>query len=65
MGGLLSKLLGLNATLEESGIGYEPSPFSKLLAIDSKTDYKPVEFDKKYKGDKKVLVDGTWSWKMD
>lgn len=38
----LKSLLGLVGRFD--GEGYEPSPFSKLLAIDSKTDYKPVSF---------------------
>ena len=50
------KLLGLVGPLDESGEGYEPSPLSKMLAVDSKTGYKPAEFDKKYTGDRKVLV---------
>ena len=56
---MFRKLFGLAATLEKDndGIGYEPSPFSKLLAIDSKTDYTKIDFGKTYdKGDKKVLV---------
>lgn len=52
----LWSLLGLMPKLEESGEGYEPSPLSKFLAIDSKTDYQKVDFGKTYQGAKKVLV---------
>ena len=54
---MFRKFFGLAATLEKDndGIGYGPSPFSKLLAIDSKTNYTKIDF--KYdKGDKRVLV---------
>ena len=50
------KLVGLAGTLDESGEGYEPSPFSKMLAVSSMSDYKVEDFGAKYKGDKKVLV---------
>lgn len=53
---MIWKCLGLESNLDDAGIGYEPSPFSKRLAIDKKTDYKPVMFDKKYSGEKKVLM---------
>lgn len=56
MGNSFWKMIGLEGELDESGEGYEPSPFSKMLAIDSKTDYKPVDFGKKYQGNKKVLI---------
>ena len=56
MGNTLKRMFGLAATKEANGEGYEPSPFSKMLAIDSKTDYKPIDFGKKYTGSKKVLV---------
>mmetsp|Transcript_17269 Transcript_17269/g.24945 ORF Transcript_17269/g.24945 Transcript_17269/m.24945 type:complete len:285 (-) Transcript_17269:211-1065(-) len=52
----VKKTLGLVGKLDESGEGYEPSPFSKMLAVDKKTNYKPIDFGKKYGGDKKVLV---------
>ena len=48
--------MGLAGTLDESGEGYEPSPFSKMLAVSSMSDYKVEDFGAKYKGDKKVLV---------
>lgn len=48
--------LGLMGTLDESGEGYEPSPVSKMLAVDSKTNYEVVDFGKKYSGAKKVLI---------
>ena len=50
------KLLGLEGELDEAGKGYKPSPFSLMLAVDSKTDYKVVDFEKTYSGPKKVLV---------
>ncbi|CAJ1966476.1 unnamed protein product [Cylindrotheca closterium] len=53
---MIKKCLGLQSDLDDAGIGYEPSPFSKRLAVDKTTDYKVVEFDKTYKGDKKVLM---------
>lgn len=53
---MISKCLGLVSDLDDAGIGYEPSPFSKKQVIDEKTDYTVVKFDKKYKGDKKVLM---------
>lgn len=56
MGAYLSKLFGLDPIPEKDGEGYEPSSFSRRLAIDSKTDYKVVEFDKTYTGNKKVLL---------
>lgn len=56
MGGLLSKLFGLSPTPEENGPGFIPSPFSRMLAIASKTDYKPVDFGKTYDGPLKILV---------
>ena len=46
--------LGLSGPLDEAGEGYEPSSFSRLLAVPSKTDYVRIEFDKKYTGNKKV-----------
>ena len=46
--------LGLSGPLDEAGEGYEPSSFSRLLAVPSKTDYVRIEFDKKYPGTKKV-----------
>lgn len=49
-------LFGLMPTPDSSGEGYEPSPLSKILAIDKKTDYKKVDFSKKYSGEKKILV---------
>ena len=56
MGSFLSRILGLDPIKEADGEGYEPSSFSRMLAIDSKTDYKPVDFGKKYTGNKKILV---------
>lgn len=56
MGNIFYKMLGLNPNLEEGGEGYEPSSFSAMLAIDSKTAYKKVDFGKTYSGNKKVLV---------
>ena len=50
------RFFGLMGTLDESGEGYEPSPLAKWIAVDSKSDYKEVDFGKKYSGDKKVLV---------
>ena len=46
--------IGLASKLDESGEGYEPSTFSRLLAVPSKSDYKPIGFDKIYNGKKKV-----------
>ena len=56
MGAFLSKIFGLDPIPEEDGEGYEPSSFSRMLAIDSKTDYKVVDFGKSYQGTKKILV---------
>jgi molecular chaperone Hsp31 and glyoxalase 3 len=56
MGAFLSRIFGLDPIPEKDGEGYEPSSFSRMLAIDSKTDYKPVNFGKTYQGNKKVLV---------
>ena len=50
------KIFGLVGKLDEPGLGYEPSPFSKMLAIEKKSDYKPISFLKKYRGNKKVLM---------
>ena len=50
--------IGLAATKEkaEGCEGYEPSTFSRMLAVPSKSDYVPIEFEKKYTGNKKVCV---------
>lgn len=51
--------LGLSAVVDndnDGGEGFMPSPFSRMLAVPKTTDYKPIEFDKKYAGDKKILV---------
>lgn len=56
MGNTIKYLFGLRATKETNGEGYEPSPVSKMLAVDSKTDYTSIDFGKKYTGSKKVLV---------
>eukprot|EP00526_Cylindrotheca_closterium_P014653 CAMPEP_0113629678 /NCGR_PEP_ID=MMETSP0017_2-20120614/15410_1 /TAXON_ID=2856 /ORGANISM="Cylindrotheca closterium" /LENGTH=284 /DNA_ID=CAMNT_0000540093 /DNA_START=84 /DNA_END=941 /DNA_ORIENTATION=- /assembly_acc=CAM_ASM_000147 len=53
---MIKKCLGLEGDLDDAGIGYEPSPFAKRIGIVKKTDYKVVEFDKQYKGDKKILM---------
>ena len=50
--------LGLSGPLDEAGEGYEPSPFSRLVAVPSKTDYVRIEFDKKYAGNKKRWTEG-------
>jgi len=48
-------LFGLAATKEENGEGYIPGPLMRMMAVDSKTDYKPGEW-KKYTGFLKILV---------
>lgn len=50
------KFIGIAATPDESGDGFEPSRFARMLAVDSKTDYRPIDFEKKYSGDKRILV---------
>ena len=52
----VKKLLGLAGKLDAAGQGYEPSPLSTMLAVDSQTNYQPVEFPDKYTGSKKILV---------
>ena len=49
-------MLGLVGQLDEAGEGYIPSPLSLKLAVDSKTDYKPVEFAKNAKNKKKKVL---------
>ena len=50
----IKKLFDLVGELDEAGEGYKPSPLSLMLAVDSKTDFVAVDFEKKYSGKKKV-----------
>lgn len=57
MASFIKRLIGLAPTAEKNGQGYIPSPVGRLLGVDSKSGYVPVNFEgRKYRGDKKILV---------
>jgi molecular chaperone Hsp31 and glyoxalase 3 len=56
MGAYISYLFGLDPIPDASGEGYEPSSFSRMLAVPQTTNFKQIEFTSHYTGNKKVLV---------
>jgi molecular chaperone Hsp31 and glyoxalase 3 len=51
----VKKLLRIAPHPEVKGDGFVPSDFARWVAVDSKTDYHPIEYEK-YTGNRKVLV---------
>lgn len=57
MASFIKRIFGLAPTAEQAGQGYIPSPLGRLLGVDSRSGYAPVDFGgRKYGGDKKILV---------
>lgn len=56
MASIIKKVLGMAPTKEKDGKGFIPSPLGLKFGVDKVSGFKQVEFDKKYKGNQKILV---------
>lgn len=57
MGSWIKRIFGMAPSAEKDGQGFIPSPLGLFLGVDSKSGYKPANFNgRKYSGDKKILV---------
>ncbi|MDP5081717.1 MAG: DJ-1/PfpI family protein [Winogradskyella sp.] len=54
---MIKKIFGIAPTKEKNGTGYIPSPLGRKFGVDKVSGYKATNYgDKKYSGEKKVLV---------